>query len=550
MHPKSFVASLSLLVLIPLALTAQVVRERDEVPLKHWPAPLYWQPTAAETQASMAQPAAGIPLPLAQTPANSLVFVGMTPCRVVDTRATRGFTGAFGPPSLAGGASRTFPIQSSTTCTIPAIAQAYSFSVAVVPPGALGFLTAYPTGQPRPNASTLNSVQGFIVANAAIVAAGTSGSVDVFVSNDTDVVIDINGYFAPQSGITLAQGSAGAPSMSFAGDAGTGVFSSGAGVLNFSTLGTNRLTVRADGDLDLAGNIRKFGTLFLNSNGANSAGVGFGALANSSGGRNNAFGLNALGLTPGNTGQFNNSVGAEANEHNTSGGSNNAFGDSAMQTNSTGSSNTAIGDFALGNMVTGSNNTAIGASAGLGILLSNNIDIGNQGTAADSGVIRIGDVNQNKFFASGVRGVTTGAADAVGVMIDSSGQLGTVNSSRRYKEDIQDMGEASSGLMKLRPVTYRYQQPYADGSKPTDYGLIAEEVEEVYPDMVTHLANGEVETVQYHKINAMLLNEVQKQQRKIAQQEQAIEALKAKLAGMSALESRLAALENAAAAAH
>ena len=101
------------------------------------------------------------------------------------------------------------------------------------------------------------------------------------------------------------------------------------------------------------------------------------------------------------------------------------------------------------------------------------------------------------------------------VVIDSSGQLGTINSSRRYKEDIRDMGEASSGLMRLRPVTYRYTQAYADGSRPLDYGLIAEEVEQVYPDLVAHLQNGEVETVQYHKVNAMLLNEVQKQHRRI-----------------------------------
>jgi hypothetical protein len=113
----------------------------------------------------------------------------------------------------------------------------------------------------------------------------------------------------------------------------------------------------------------------------------------------------------------------------------------------------------------------------------------------------------------------------VAVVVDSNGQLGTVNSSRRYKEDIQDMGDASSGLMKLRPVTYRYQQPYADGSKPIDYGLIAEEVEEIYPDLVAHLADGEVETVQYQKVNAMLLNEVQKQHRTIEELKARLDAL-------------------------
>src|SRR5262249_61907628 len=129
----------------------------------------------------------------------------------------------------------------------------------------------------------------------------------------------------------------------------------------------------------------------------------------------------------------------------------------------------------------------------------------------------------------GVRGTIRGVANAVSVVIDSNGQRGTINSSRRYKEDIQDMGNASGGLMKLRPVTYRYSQPYADGSKPIDYGLIAEEVEAVYPDLVAHLADGQVETVQYHKINAMLLNEVQKQHALLEQQREDIAALKARL---------------------
>jgi hypothetical protein len=96
------------------------------------------------------------------------------------------------------------------------------------------------------------------------------------------------------------------------------------------------------------------------------------------------------------------------------------------------------------------------------------------------------------------------------VLIDSNGQLGTVSSSRRYKEDIHDMGVATDGLLRLRPVTFRYKKPYADGTKPIQYGLIAEEVEEVYPDLVVRGKDGQVETVQYYKLDAMLLNEVQK----------------------------------------
>ena len=114
-------------------LVAQVARDRNDIPLKHWPAPLYWQPSTTESNLQ----------PNAQSPVGSLVFVGMTPCRVVDTRAA---AGPLGGPSVAGGTSRTFPVRSSTTCTIPSTAQAYSFNVTVVPPGFLGFITLYPTG--------------------------------------------------------------------------------------------------------------------------------------------------------------------------------------------------------------------------------------------------------------------------------------------------------------------------------------------------------------------------------------------------------------------
>ena len=127
-------------------LIAQATRDHD-VALKNWPTPLYWQPSESEADEWHAKmdPAIRPPSPEAATPAGSLVFVAMTPCRVVDTRTGQGFTGAFGPPSLAGGLPvRTIPIQSSSACSIPSIAQAYSFNVTVVPQGTLGFLTLYP----------------------------------------------------------------------------------------------------------------------------------------------------------------------------------------------------------------------------------------------------------------------------------------------------------------------------------------------------------------------------------------------------------------------
>jgi len=134
-------------------------------------------------------------------------------------------------------------------------------------------------------------------------------------------------------------------------------------------------------------------------------------------------------------------------------------------------------------------------------------------------VIRIGDTNaqdscalpcQTATYIAGISGVTTSLNNAVSVLIDSNGNLGTISSSRRYKEDIHDMGAASNGLLRLRPVTFRYKKPYADGSKPIQYGLVAEEVADVYPDLVVRGKDGEVETVQYYKLDAMLLNEIQK----------------------------------------
>jgi len=233
--------TLAALFLIPITVTAQV--QPEAALLKSWAAPLYWQPTKVESVGAAQSDTSSNVVIDATAPPNSLVFVGMTPCRVVDTRPTSGFSGAFGPPNLVGGASRTFPIQSSPNCSIPAIAQAYSFNITVVPPGFLDYITVWPTGQPRPNASTLNGYVNTVIANAAIVPAGTSGAVDVFASQTTDLIIDINGYYAAQNGITLAQGTAAAPSLSFSGDPGTGIFSNGPGILNIGTAGTSRIGV-------------------------------------------------------------------------------------------------------------------------------------------------------------------------------------------------------------------------------------------------------------------------------------------------------------------
>jgi len=259
---------------------------------------------------------------------------------------------------------------------------------------------------------------------------------------------------------------------------------------------------------------------------------------NTTGSQNDASGYSALHSNT--NGSQNTASGAYALYSNTAGTWNDASGYSALYSNTTGTFNMASGNNALLNNTTGNYNTAVGYAAGGQLTTgSNNIMIGNEGTSSDDHIIRIGDV-QTKTFIAGIQGITTGASNPVAVMIDINGQLGTVNSSRRFKEDIQDMGDASNSLMRLRPVTYRYKQPYADGSKPLDYGLIAEEVAEVYPDLVVTNKDGQVETVQYQKLTPMLLNELQKQNQHEQQQD---DTIKQQNEQIRKLEARLAAVE-------
>ena len=138
-----------------------------------------------------------------EAPPPPLAFYPLTPCRIADTRAAFGFSGSFGPPSLVGQATRSFPIPSSA-CGVSGTAQAYSLNITVVPPGPLGYLTAWPTGLELPGISSVNAPDGRVIANAAVVAAGTDGSISLFSSNTTDVLIDINGYFAPPAAQGLA----------------------------------------------------------------------------------------------------------------------------------------------------------------------------------------------------------------------------------------------------------------------------------------------------------------------------------------------------------
>lgn len=287
--------------------------------------------------------------------------------------------------------------------------------------------------------------------------------------------------------------------------------------------------------------------------------LGYSVLATNSGGYNAVFGNYSMHNNT--SGIGNSALGFQALNQNTSGYWNTALGDlslysettaqwnvaagyQSLYNTATGWGNVGIGSFAGENITTGSNNIAIGLNAGYYNSTGNyNIEIGHQGLSTDSGVIRIGDNNQSSFYAAGINGVTV--SGGIPVYINSSGQMGTVSSSIRFKEDVHDMGSISDGLMYLRPVIYRYKQPAPDGSKPIDYGLIAEEVAKIYPDLVVKDTSGQIQTVQYQKLTPMLLNELQKQHQLLQVQQAKIEQLEKKLAALPSLEQRLTALEAA-----
>jgi hypothetical protein len=270
---------------------------------------------------------------------------------------------------------------------------------------------------------------------------------------------------------------------------------------------------------------------------ANSAFGNVALAANTTGGNNAAFGINALASNT--TAFFNSAFGGDALGLTTTGGGNSAFGDDALAFNTTGEGNAAFGLAALQNLASGSFNTAIGNGAGSLLTTgSNNIYIGSgfSGSASESTTIRIGTVGiQTTAFMAGIFGATS--ASGVPVFIDALGQLGTTTSSRRFKDEIAAMGTESDVLMKLHPVAF-YYRPEVDATHTRQYGLVAEEVAEVAPQLVLSDKDGAPQTVRYHFVNAMLLNEVQKQRTTIVGQESKIQDLEARLARLEAILAR------------
>jgi hypothetical protein len=212
-------------------------------------------------------------------------------------------------------------------------------------------------------------------------------------------------------------------------------------------------------------------------------------------------------------GSFNTAIGNAALTNCSNCNDNTAVGSFALLENTGGGGNTAVGDVALSN-ATGSDNIALGADAGLNLTTgSNNIDIGNKGSAGESNTIRIGTSGtQTKTVIAGIFGTTV--AGGVGVIVGSGGRLGTIVSSARFKEGVKPMDTASEAIFALKPVTFRYKNELDPNGIP-QFGLVAEEVEKINPDLVARDKEGKPFTVRYEAVNAMLLNEFLKEHRKV-----------------------------------
>ncbi len=285
-----------------------------------------------------------------------------------------------------------------------------------------------------------------------------------------------------------------------------------------------------------------FNALYSNTTGFNNTANGGNALYNNTTGyQNTATGVRALSD---NTTGFNNTAdGLDALEQNTTGSYNTAIGIGSLFSNSDGSNNTAIGANALPHSK-GDNNIALGRYAGRALITgSYNIDIGNVAVGNDSGTIRIGTTGtQTATFIAGISG-TAVAGDTV--VVDGNGQLGTVASAARFKKEIKPMDKTSEAILALKPVSFQYK---SDSKGTPQFGLIAEEVVKVNPHLVVRDRKGEIYSVRYEAVNAMLLNEFLKEHRTvqelksaaakheaiIARQQKQIEALTAGLQKVSA----------------
>lgn len=303
-------------------------------------------------------------------------------------------------------------------------------------------------------------------------------------------------------------------------------------------------------------------SLAVNSTGSNNTATGHGALrSNTTGGNNSASGFAALfdnttgtegaafgflTLSSNTTAAGNAAFGSQAMLNTSTGGSNAAFGASALSANTKGFRNVAVGHSALLGSTIGKSNTAVGWKAGERTTGNDNVLIAHRGVTGESQTMRIGtngtpdeiSSGVTRTFIAGVRGVTTGSPGTP-VLVDSKGQFGTISSSLRFKQDVHDIRDLDDRLLKLRPVEFRYKQTDAAGERPIQYGLIAEEVAEVFPELVVPDENGQPETVAYHLLPTLLLSELQKERALARAQSERITELEQHVARMADAIERL-----------
>jgi Chaperone of endosialidase len=255
--------------------------------------------------------------------------------------------------------------------------------------------------------------------------------------------------------------------------------------------------------------------LVTNTSGNRNTAIGAGTLFANDAHRNTATGYQALFNNT--TGDDNTATGDRALFSNLGGNGNTANGAAALFSHTTGGNNTANGYVALSNNITGNNNTALGAGAGSNV------------TTADN-VIAIGATGanvSNSTWINYIYGTTTVSGVTLPVIVSTTGQLGTTSSSRRFKDEIKPIDKASEAILALKPVMFHYK---SDRTNAPQFGLIAEEVAQVNPDLVVRDENGEIYTVRYDAVNAMLLNEFLKEHRKVQQQEATIADLRSAMA--------------------
>ena len=389
---------------------------------------------------------------------------------------------------------------------------------------AAGYETLYAnkTGQSNTAFGTyaLHSNTGATMGNPAAGSYNTAVGVEALYLNTTGVDNTAIGFEALYLNTT-----------------GGGNTASGFAALNRNTTGTFNTASGLD-------------ALYSNTTGNNNTAVGYTALNDNTTGMNNtANGYGALFFSK--TGQNNTASGYETLVSNTTGSDNTASGYEALYSNGVGNDNTASGVQALYSNKTGNFNIAVGYKAGYHLVHGNNIAIGSEGVATDSATIRIGTQNtQTTAYIAGIYNNT--GVSGLSVVVDSTGQLGvTGTSSERFKTAVASMGAKTEKLGKLRPVTFHLR---ADPQGALQYGLIAEEVDRVYPELVIRDRTGRIDGVRYDELAPMLLNEVQQQrvqlqqqgtqlqdlQQQIVQLKQLNQSMQAALAKMQADDERVA----------